>query len=102
MKWKEFFPNKDLAEQPDFEAELLCYPKQKIICDYLSSRQAECHTSNQYNTCFWMLGTLSKDRNELLFQKFHLNYNNELAMFRKGSCTYRHKVIISASKKHFA
>uniref|UniRef100_A0A0D9WJ23 tRNA(His) guanylyltransferase n=1 Tax=Leersia perrieri TaxID=77586 RepID=A0A0D9WJ23_9ORYZ len=107
MKWKDFFPNKDLVEPPHFEAELLCYPKQKIVCDYLSSRQAECHTSNQYNTCFWMLvksgkseneahqilkGTLSKDKNELLFQQFQLNYNNEPAMFRKGSCTYRQKV----------
>uniref|UniRef100_A0A0E0HHB1 tRNA(His) guanylyltransferase n=1 Tax=Oryza nivara TaxID=4536 RepID=A0A0E0HHB1_ORYNI len=111
MKWKDFFPNKDLVEPPHFEAELLCYPKQKILCDYLSSRQAECHTTNQYSTCFWMLvksgkseneareilkGTLSKDKNELLFQQFHLNYNNEPAVFRKGSCTYRQKVEESA------
>ncbi|GJN15056.1 hypothetical protein PR202_gb01943 [Eleusine coracana subsp. coracana] len=65
------------------------------------------HTRNQYNTCFWMLvksgkrekeahetlkGTLSKDKNELLFQQFQINYNNEPAMFRKGSCVFRQKV----------
>ncbi|KAL5202944.1 hypothetical protein ABZP36_013896 [Zizania latifolia] len=111
MKWKEFFPDKELVEPPYFEAELLCYPKQKTVCDYLSSRQAECHTNNQYNTCFWMLvnsgkneneaheilkGTLSKDKNELLFMQFHLNYNNEPAIFRKGSCIYWQKVEESA------
>lgn len=107
MKWKEFSPSNELVRPPHFEAEVLCYPKPKIVCDYLSWRQAECHTGNQYNTCFWMLvksgkseneaheilkGTLSKDKNELLFQRFQMNYNNEPAMFRKGSCTYRQKV----------
>ncbi|CAL5095988.1 unnamed protein product [Urochloa decumbens] len=106
-KWKGFFPHKELMQTPRFEAEALCYPKLKIACEYLSWRQAECHAGNQYNTCFWMLvksgksekeaheilkGTLSKDKNELLFQQFQMNYNNEPAMFRKGSCIYRHKV----------
>ncbi|KAK3134983.1 hypothetical protein QOZ80_5BG0413220 [Eleusine coracana subsp. coracana] len=106
-KWKKFFPHKELVPPPRFEAEALCYPKLKILCEYLSSRQAECHTRNQYNTCFWMLvksgkrekeahetlkGTLSKDKNELLFQQFQINYNNEPAMFRKGSCVFRQKV----------
>ncbi|EMS53842.1 hypothetical protein TRIUR3_09133 [Triticum urartu] len=110
MKWKEYFPSKELVQPPKFEAEVLCYPKPKIVCDYLSWRQAECHNRNQYNTCFWMLvksgeeenkaneilkGTLSKDKNELLFQRFQMNYNNEPAMFRKGSCTYRQKVKVS-------
>ncbi|KQK05204.1 tRNA(His) guanylyltransferase 1 isoform X1 [Brachypodium distachyon] len=107
MKWKEIFPYKELVQPPQFDAEVLCYPKPKIVCDYLSWRQAECHNRNQYNTCFWMLvksgigeneaheilkGTLSKDKNELLFQQFQMNYNNVPAMFRKGSCTYRQKV----------
>ena len=42
-----------------------------------------------------MQGTLSKDKNELLFQQFQMNYNNEPAMFRKGSCIYRQKVIFT-------
>jgi hypothetical protein len=37
-------------------------------------------------------GTLSKDKNELLFQQFQMNYNNEPVMFRKGSCVYHQKV----------
>ncbi|CAN6332274.1 unnamed protein product [Urochloa humidicola] len=105
-KWKELFPHKELMQTPRFEAEALCCPKLKIACEYLSWRQAECHAGNQYNTCFWMLvksgksekeaheilkGTLSKDKNELLFQQFQMNYNNEPAMFRKGSCIYRQK-----------
>ncbi|CAL5085380.1 unnamed protein product [Urochloa decumbens] len=106
-KWKTFFPHNELMPPPRFEAEALCCPKLKILCEYLSWRQAECHTGNQYNTCFWMLvksgrsekeahetlkGTLSKDKNELLFQQFQMNYNNEPAMFRKGSCVFRQKV----------
>ncbi|XP_062180255.1 tRNA(His) guanylyltransferase 1-like isoform X2 [Phragmites australis] len=106
-KWKEVFPHKELMQPPCFEAEALCCPKLKILCEYLSWRQAECHSGNQYNTCFWMLvksgksekeaheilkGTLSKDKNELLFQQFQMNYNNEPAIFRKGSCIYRQKM----------
>jgi len=106
-KWKEYFPSKELVQPPHFKAEVLYYPKAKIVSDYLSLRQLECHNRNQYNTCFWMLvksgesedkaneilkDTLSKDKNELLFQRFQMNYNNEPAMFRKGSCAYRQKV----------
>lgn len=41
-KWKEYFPGKELLQPPHFDAEVLCYPKPKIVCDYLSWRQAEC------------------------------------------------------------
>ena len=41
-----------------------------------------------------MKGTLSKYKNELLFQRFQMNYNNEPKMFRKGLCTYQQKSII--------
>jgi hypothetical protein len=44
MKWKEYFPSKELVQPPRFEAEFLCYPKPKIVCDYLSWRQAECES----------------------------------------------------------
>uniref|UniRef100_A0A8R7TUI0 Thg1 C-terminal domain-containing protein n=1 Tax=Triticum urartu TaxID=4572 RepID=A0A8R7TUI0_TRIUA len=36
-------------------------------------------------------GTLSKYKNELLFQRFQMNYNNEPKMFQKGLCTYQQK-----------
>uniref|UniRef100_A0A452XQZ9 Thg1 C-terminal domain-containing protein n=1 Tax=Aegilops tauschii subsp. strangulata TaxID=200361 RepID=A0A452XQZ9_AEGTS len=38
MNWKA---NKELVQPPQFEAEVLCYPKPEIVCDYLSWRQAE-------------------------------------------------------------
>ncbi|XP_044384506.1 tRNA(His) guanylyltransferase isoform X3 [Triticum aestivum] len=105
LNWKV---NKELVQPPQFEAEVLCYPKPKILCDYLSWRQAECHNRNQYNTCFWILvksgkgegedevheilkGTLSTDKNDLLFQRFRINYNNDPEMFQKGSCTCQQK-----------
>lgn len=34
-------------------------------------------------------GTLASDKNEILFQCFQINYNNEPAMFRKGTVIYR-------------
>nr|CAD1819046.1 unnamed protein product [Ananas comosus var. bracteatus] len=100
-------PHKDLKRPPFFDGRVVCYPRAKIIRDYLSWRQVDCHINNQYNTCFWMLvksgktereaqemlkGTLSKDKNELLFQQFGVNYDKLPAMFRKGSCVYRDKV----------
>uniref|UniRef100_A0A452XR06 Thg1 C-terminal domain-containing protein n=1 Tax=Aegilops tauschii subsp. strangulata TaxID=200361 RepID=A0A452XR06_AEGTS len=50
MKWKEYFPNKELVQPPQFEAEVLCYPKPEIVCDYLSWRQAECATTETSTT----------------------------------------------------
>lgn len=34
-------------------------------------------------------GTLASDKNEILFSKFQINYNNEPEMFKKGSIVYR-------------
>ncbi|XP_049931149.1 tRNA(His) guanylyltransferase 1-like isoform X5 [Nymphaea colorata] len=65
------------------------------------------HINNQYNTCFWMLvdsgkskreaqdilkGTQTSEKNELLYEKFGINYNMIPAIFRKGSCIYREMV----------
>ena len=63
------------------------------------------HINNLYNTTFWALvqqgglanqvaekelsGTLSSDKNEILFKQFGINYNNEPAIFKKGSVLYR-------------
>lgn len=59
------------------------------------------HINNLYNTCFWNLvqvdklkeqeaekilkGTLSADKNEILFSKYSINYNNIEEIYRKGS-----------------
>lgn len=34
-------------------------------------------------------GTLAADKNEVLFSRFGINYNNEPEIFRKGSLLYR-------------
>lgn len=36
-----------------------------------------------------MQGTLASAKNEILFSRFHINYNNEPEMFRKGSLVFR-------------
>jgi len=34
-------------------------------------------------------GTLAADKNEILFSKFSINYNNEPEMYKKGSVVFR-------------
>ncbi|KAI9197735.1 hypothetical protein LWI28_003426 [Acer negundo] len=104
MKWKEFFPYKDLKYPPAFDGRAVCYPSSNIIRDYLAWRQVDCHINNQYNTCFWMLvmsgnskseaqgylkGTQTREKNELLIQKFGIDYNQLPIMFRQGSSVFR-------------
>jgi tRNA(His) guanylyltransferase len=63
------------------------------------------HINNLYNTTFWALvqqggmdardaeqrlsGTVSSDKNEILFKEFGINYNNEPECFKKGTVLYR-------------
>jgi tRNA(His) guanylyltransferase len=63
------------------------------------------HINNLYNTTFWALvqqggmthtaaeeflkGTVSGDKNEILWSKFGINYNNEPEMYKKGSVVFR-------------
>lgn len=63
------------------------------------------HINNLYNTTFWSLvqtggmsgtdaelslkGTVSGDKNEILFKQFGINYNNEPEVYRKGSVIFR-------------
>lgn len=63
------------------------------------------HINNLYNTTFWTLvqqggmdarsaeqrlsGTVSSDKNELLFKEFGINYNKEPECFKKGTVLYR-------------
>jgi len=85
---------------PSFDARVICYPSEKILIDYFSWRQADCHINNLYNTIFWKLvqsgeterraeeilsGTLSSEKNEMLFTRFGINYSKEDLMFKKGS-----------------
>ncbi|KIW12635.1 hypothetical protein PV08_09913 [Exophiala spinifera] len=95
----------DIDMLPTFDARAVCYPSWENLRDYLSWRQVDCHINNLYNTTFWSLvqqggmsqteaeeflkGTLASDKNEILWSRFGINYNDEPEMFRKGSVVYR-------------
>ncbi|KAF8377211.1 hypothetical protein HHK36_030584 [Tetracentron sinense] len=106
MKWKEFFPLKEMRCPPFFHGRVICCASMEVLQAYLAWRQDACHINNQYNTCFWMLvesgktereaqdilkGTQKQDKNELLFKQFGINYKNLPEMFRQGSCVLRKK-----------
>uniref|UniRef100_H2YD64 tRNA(His) guanylyltransferase n=1 Tax=Ciona savignyi TaxID=51511 RepID=H2YD64_CIOSA len=105
--WKEYFPDLQLGYPPAFDSRTVLYPSDKNLRDYLSWRQADCHINNMYNYCFWNLvqsgstkheaqerlkGTLSSDKNEILFSQFGINYNNLPQLHRKGTVIVRDKV----------
>lgn len=105
--WNQEFPDKpiDGVRKPQFDARCVIYPNFKIIQDYFSWRQVDCHINNLYNTTFWtlvlkggmtpqeaenrLIGTLSSDKNEILFKQFNINYNNEPEIFKKGTIIMR-------------
>ncbi|KAF6214388.1 hypothetical protein GE061_009128 [Apolygus lucorum] len=103
--WTDYFPEMKLLYPPAFDSRIVLYPTDENLRDYLSWRQADVHVNNLYNLCFWSLvlksgltpseaelklrGTLSGEKNELLFQEFGINYNNEPQMFRKGTTLLR-------------
>ncbi|KAB1210438.1 tRNA(His) guanylyltransferase 1 [Morella rubra] len=107
MKWKEFFPQKELKYPPSFDGRAVCYPSTEILQDYLAWRQVDCHINNQYNTCFWMLvnkkgkskseaqdylkGTQAREKNELLIKEFGIDYIELEPMFRQGSSAFWEK-----------
>ncbi|GAB7364666.1 hypothetical protein MBLNU230_g5468t1 [Neophaeotheca triangularis] len=106
MQWSQYFPESPLTRPfPNFDGRCVAYPKRSILRDYMNWRQADCHINNLYNTTFWNMvlrggrsqtqaefelkGTLSKDKNEILFSDFGINYNNEDEIFKKGTVVYR-------------
>ena len=108
MRWAEFMgPDTALQRAPAFDARAVLYPSDQTLRDYLSWRQADCHINNQYNTCFWALvqqggrsreeaqaelrGTVTEEKNELLFSRFGLNYAEQPALERRGSVVYRRR-----------
>ncbi|GAB2215880.1 hypothetical protein Drorol1_Dr00023639 [Drosera rotundifolia] len=103
MKWKTFFPQKELQYPPSFDGRAVCYPDTKILHDYLAWRQVDCHINNLNNTCFWLLvksgksmkeanlalkSTLAKDKCELLAKQYGIVYNTLPPMFRWGSSVF--------------
>ncbi|KAI4276683.1 MAG: hypothetical protein LQ337_002312 [Flavoplaca oasis] len=90
---------------PSFDGRVVQYPSASNMRDYLSWRQADCHINNLYNTAFWALvqkgdvgtteaeetlkGTVASQKNEILFSRFGINYNDEPEQFKKGSVLFR-------------
>lgn len=111
MNWSHWM-SRPLAYAPCFDGRVVLYPSDENLRDYLSWRQADVHVNNLYNTAFWKLvlesglsnqqaeerlrGTMSADKNELLFQQFGINYNTLPAMYRKGTILLRKSVVPSS------
>ncbi|TFK73229.1 tRNAHis guanylyltransferase [Pluteus cervinus] len=103
--WSTYFPNTPLQYPPTFDGRIVLYPAEKHVRDYFSWRQADTHINNLYNTVFWALvqqggetttqahailrGTVSKDKHEILFTRFGINYNTLDERFKKGSILVR-------------
>lgn len=99
---------------PTFDGRAVCYPNLKVLRDYFAWRQVDCHINNLYNTTFWTLvlkgglstqeaeqrlcGTLSSDKNEILFSEFGINYNNESEMFKKGTIIVWEEPLVGTSQ----
>lgn len=114
MNWPQWM-GRPLAYAPCFDGRVVLYPSDENLRDYLSWRQADVHVNNLYNTAFWKLvlesglsnqqaeerlrGTMSADKNELLFQQFGINYNTLPAMYRKGTILLRKRVVQSNSNQ---
>ncbi|WVF67913.1 hypothetical protein IAT40_002675 [Kwoniella sp. CBS 6097] len=108
--WPRFFPNAPLVYPPSFDSRVVLYPGEQEIRDYFGWRQADTHINNLYNTSFWALvksgqttaeanktlqGTDSKDKNEMLFSRFGINYNTLPPMYRKGSICVRQPSVMT-------
>jgi len=103
LNWSRHFPDRPLTAQglPSFDGRAVLYPNLAVLRDYFCWRQVDCHINNLYNTTFWALvsqggltpdeaetrlqGTVSADKNEILFSEFGINYNNEPDIFKKGT-----------------
>ncbi|CEP23693.1 THG1 [Cyberlindnera jadinii] len=109
--WPKFFPNTplEIKHMPTFDGRAVVYPNLQTVKDYLSWRYVDTHINNLYNTTFWnlvlkggmttkeaeqrLMGTLSSDKNEILFSEFQINYNNEPEIFKKGSLIFKGEVL---------
>ncbi|KAK7461705.1 tRNA-His guanylyltransferase [Stygiomarasmius scandens] len=106
--WPKYFPEKPLQYPPSFDGRIVLYPTVKEVKDYFAWRQADTHINNLYNTTFWALvqqggqttteahatlrETVSKDKNEILFSRFGINYNEIIPRYRKGSVFVRTEI----------
>ncbi|KAJ7149825.1 Thg1 C terminal domain-containing protein [Mycena crocata] len=105
FRWPSYFPDVPLKYPPSFDGRLVLYPSSREIRDYFAWRQTDTHINNLYNTAFWALvqhggesttqahatlkGTVSKQKHEILFSRFNINYNAVDPRCRKGSTLVR-------------
>ncbi|KAH6900234.1 putative tRNAHis guanylyltransferase [Thelonectria olida] len=118
-QWPTCFPDTPLSSPlPSFDGRAVCYPSVQNLRDYMSWRQVDCHINNLYNTTFWALiqlggldnkeaektlaGTLSADKNEILFSRFSINYNNEPEINKKGSVVFRDYELVDPASNNVA
>jgi len=108
FNWPKFLPDKALKYPPAFDGRIVLYPSTQEVKDYFAWRQADTHINNLYNTVFWALvqeggesttqahdtlrGTVSKQKHELLFSRFGINYNTLSERFKKGSVLVREEI----------
>ena len=110
--WPKIFVNgPELKYPPCFDGRVVLYPSFENLKDYFSWRYVDCHINDLYNTTFWALvqegkmnkdeahqklkGTLSNDKNEILFSQFNINYNNQPEVYKKGTLLIRVKKPVS-------
>ncbi|EPE35138.1 tRNA(His) guanylyltransferase [Glarea lozoyensis ATCC 20868] len=115
--WNTFFPEQPLTlPLPSFDGRAVLYPTIQNLRDYMSWRQVDCHINNLYNTTFWTLiqqggmepqeaekalaGTLAAEKNEILFSRFNINYNNEAEIYKKGSIVLRDYELVEPGTSH--
>ena len=108
FNWSKVFVNgPELKYPPCFDGRVVLYPSFQNLKDYFSWRYVDCHINDLYNTTFWafvqegkiskdeahqkLKGTLSNDKNEILFSQFNINYNNQPEVYKKGSLIIRVK-----------
>ncbi|KAF8872582.1 Thg1 C terminal domain-containing protein [Infundibulicybe gibba] len=112
--WPQYFPDIPLRYPPFFDGRIVLYPSAREVRDYFSWRQADTHINNLYNTTFWALvqqggqtaaeahgtlkGTMSNQKQEILFSRFNINYNHVSVRYRKGSIVIRQEVSDQASE----
>ena len=103
--FEKYFKDVKLKLIPSFDSRIVLYPSIEDLKAYLSWRQVDCHINNLYNTTFWVLikqgqmtpaaahqrlkGTVSADKNEILFSEFGCNYNDIEPIWRRGTILLR-------------
>ncbi|XP_024030765.1 tRNA(His) guanylyltransferase 1 [Morus notabilis] len=106
-KWKEFFPHKELIYPPSFRARVMSCASIGVLQAYLLWRQNNCHMNNQHTICVhelvkhgkteteaqeFLKGTRKREKHDLLFEQFGINYEKLPVIVRQGSAILKTKV----------